>query len=119
MRPWRKCKHTDGTYCLIRAQSHRYCAGHCISCGCYEPLIPQGHKHHNTLKEKARQQLLDLGFKEEEIRMEYKLTVPVTIRVDVAAFRDGSSVAVECGNIHDLDKIKILRKHFNKVLVIR
>jgi len=119
MRPWRKCRHTDGTHCLIGAKSPDYCAGHSLTCGRYDPLVRQGLKPHNELKEKARQRLLDLGFKDEEIRMEYQVTLPVTVRIDVVALRDGSSVAVECGAVHDLDRIKLLRRRFDKVLVIR
>lgn len=119
MKPWRKCKHSDGTYCLISVKPEHYCKGHSTTCGSYEPLIPQGHRHHNGLKEKAKQQLLALGFKDEEIRMEYQVTVPVTLRVDVVAFRAGSSVAVECGELRDLDRVNILRRHFDKVLIIQ
>ena len=75
-------------------------------------------KIHLKLKEIAKQNLLKLGYKEEEIFYEY----PVTIHgrnyvIDVVGLsKEKGRHAIECGNVNcDIEKIKDLLCCFNEV----
>jgi hypothetical protein len=116
---WRRCKfsnpYTGYRFCEIH--EGKYCAGHASqSCAEYEPGQPQGFKHHNELKEKARQQLLDLGFALDEIYSEYKVVIPVTLRVDIVGIKPDLKIAIECGDVPPINKFWLLTKVFNEVL---
>jgi len=78
----------------------------------------QGHKNHNQLKEKARQHLLKLGFTPNQIHTEYRVVIPVLLRVDVVGIKPNLKIGIECGDTHDLEKLKILQAAFDQVLRI-
>jgi len=119
MKYWWKCKQSLDGYCQLEVTKVKFCAGHARCCEHWEGEEPQGFKKHNGLKEKARQHLLELGFAPDEIHAGYKIEIPILFRVDIVGIKPDLKVAVECGDLHDVDRVRALKKIFNQVITMR
>ena len=76
---------------------------------------------HRELKEKGKEILRDKGFREDEIKEEFKLKIGKSNRfylVDVAGIKDGDiEIAVECGSLK-AEKMAMLRELTKEVIHI-
>lgn len=75
---------------------------------------------HDDLKQLAKKQLLQLGFKEEEIHEEYTVKSPEMksrIVVDVVGIKPKHKVAIECGSVQG-ERLSQLKLFFDEVIVL-
>jgi len=76
-------------------------------------------RRHEKLREKAKQILLDKGFKSNEIHDEYTVTEQngTWLVVDVVGDNNKQKIAIECGNI-GFNRIEKLKQYFDEVIHI-
>ena len=71
---------------------------------------------HKKLQQQAKQMLIDLGFREDEIFFEYRIE---DLIIDCVGINEKDKVAIECGNLYGKYgkyKIKVIKKYFDKVI---
>ena len=71
---------------------------------------------HKSLKNNANEMLRNMGFKDNEIFHEHRVKIDGKVIIpDVVGIREGFRVAIECGNLNTVGRLRQLKRRFHQV----